>query len=665
MKHALLRILIAAVSLVIAGLLISEQQIAGAFAEARAGAEHDFDILLTVQSTAKLTITAEDASRGYVQSGDADALVKYDEARRALSEHLTRLRWLIRDDDRSVRAVYHIGSLLARWIREVAEPAIAQRRAQGRDSAVSTSAARSGARELSTAIVDQLRAELDRLLSREVTRGSRHARLQAVQLGAQRLVLATAGLAALIALVFGTRLSRRITSSVLRLVRASEALARGEFDVPISDEAYELGTIAQSLRCTASALRARDVEANTVVAVGRTLASPASIPELLERIFTVLEPALSVSRIAVSAVEDPLLRTIARFPLDSGVALLAPRFVGEKSIAHRLRADPDVLVVDATLDRFEEDALARGQGMTCYAVVPLLTDGQLTGIAWLFGPPSAAWMEPAPRRLLTIVGRQIAGSLENATLAGRLEAQYTALLQASSAKSNFLALMSHELRTPLNSIIGFSEILIDGRFGTLNERQSRFVGNVHQSGRHLLRLIEELLDLSKIEAGKMEIQLSDCPLGSLVTDAVTTLQPLVTSKQLHVDLSGVTQASIPSIRADRLRVLQVLYNLLSNAVKFTPVGGRIVIRCEVAGGGSSVRTSITDTGPGIAPDELARLFQAFTQLSEGRKSGGTGLGLALSRQLITLMGGALACESTVGAGSTFYFELKAAPRTTT
>jgi protein-histidine pros-kinase len=220
----------------------------------------------------------------------------------------------------------------------------------------------------------------------------------------------------------------------------------------------------------------------------------------------------------------------------------------------------------------------------------------------------------------------------------------------SEAKSQFLATMSHELRTPLNSILGFSQLLADGRAGELNDRQGRYVDNIQTSGRHLLALINDVLDLSKVEAGRMSMNIEPVSVASIIQDAVAKVRPLAESKPLTLD---VRRGAGAHVLADRRRLEQVLLNLLSNAIKFTPGGGSVTVQSEVRD--QQVAVSVTDTGIGIAADELDRIFEEFTQLDAGRDRDheGTGLGLALSRRLVRLMRGDINVRSEPGVGSTF------------
>jgi PAS domain S-box-containing protein len=227
---------------------------------------------------------------------------------------------------------------------------------------------------------------------------------------------------------------------------------------------------------------------------------------------------------------------------------------------------------------------------------------------------------------------------------------------ANRAKSNFLANMSHELRTPLNAIIGFSELLGDQTFGELNERQSRYVNNVLSSGRHLLQLVNDILDLAKIEAGRLILEPESIDLGSLLRDLQRGLEPLASAKGLSIALE--VAPDLPALTADAAKVKQIMYNLLSNAIKFTKDGGRIGVRAATAldpSGEQQIQISVWDTGVGIAPADLERIFLEFEQVDSTyvRQQEGTGLGLALTKRLVEAHGGRIWVESTVNEGSTF------------
>lgn len=228
--------------------------------------------------------------------------------------------------------------------------------------------------------------------------------------------------------------------------------------------------------------------------------------------------------------------------------------------------------------------------------------------------------------------------------------------RANQLKGRFIANMSHELRTPLNSILGFSDVLLDRIFGELNENQERYVKNIHSSGKHLLELINNVLDLAKIEAGKYEMVYETFPVDDVVSDVVNIMKSLAEKKFIEISVS--IGEDISNITADRVKLKQILYNLLSNAIKFTPEGGMVGV--DVAKEENIiefVKFSVWDTGIGIGPEDREKIFDEFEQAnsSYSRKYGGAGLGLALTKKLVELHGGNITVESTLGEGSTFSF----------
>jgi signal transduction histidine kinase/ActR/RegA family two-component response regulator len=240
----------------------------------------------------------------------------------------------------------------------------------------------------------------------------------------------------------------------------------------------------------------------------------------------------------------------------------------------------------------------------------------------------------------------------------KLQESNLELQRANSLKSEFLANMSHELRTPLNAVIGFSELLLDTTAGVLTGEQKDYVADILSSGRHLLELINEILDLSKIEAGKMKLSVEEFEIGPVIEEAMALLR--VEAGRKHIELvSDVGEASIEA-QADRGKVRQVLNNLLSNAVKFTPPGGRVTLRASREG--ERVAVSVIDTGIGIKEEDQERIFQAFTQVdgSYSRRYQGTGLGLTLVKKFVEMQGGRVTLTSRFGEGSDFSFSLPAA-----
>ena len=221
---------------------------------------------------------------------------------------------------------------------------------------------------------------------------------------------------------------------------------------------------------------------------------------------------------------------------------------------------------------------------------------------------------------------------------------------ASQTKSLFLANASHELRTPLNAIIGFSEILTSDPSEPLTPRQREYLQHILQSGRHLLMLINDILDLSKVEAGKMDLNFEPTAVDDATRNALDSLAPIAEKKGVHLEI-GIAP-DLPPLKADPLRFRQMLFNLLSNAIKFTPEGGTVTLRAKLGDG--SLQISVTDTGVGIKAEDLPRLFQEFQQLPSSRGvAEGTGLGLALTKRLVEAHGGTIEAASTEGYGATF------------
>ncbi len=233
----------------------------------------------------------------------------------------------------------------------------------------------------------------------------------------------------------------------------------------------------------------------------------------------------------------------------------------------------------------------------------------------------------------------------------KLQQSNQELQRANSLKSEFLANMSHELRTPLNAIIGFSELLLDKSFGSLTDDQRDYVADILSSGRHLLELINDILDLSKIEAGKMKLTIEEFELAPVPEEALALLRVEAGRKQIEL----IAELPEPSllVRADRSKIKQIMYNLLSNAVKFTPPGGRVTLRAATAG--ALLEIAVADTGIGIRVEDQERIFQAFTQVdgSYARKYQGTGLGLTLVKKFVEMHGGRIRLESRLGEGTTF------------
>ena len=278
---------------------------------------------------------------------------------------------------------------------------------------------------------------------------------------------------------------------------------------------------------------------------------------------------------------------------------------------------------------------------------------------WSSGASGPATSPRRPLDLLETFASQSALALLNAQLFRELKEQSVELELASRHKSEFLASMSHELRTPLNAVLGFSEVLLERMFGDINERQEEYLRDIHGSGKHLLELLNEILDLSKVEAGRMELEYSSFDLRPLLEDAAVHA-PRARRRARHRPARRGRATTSARSYSDELRLKQVVLNLMTNAVKFTGDGGSVVVRA-VRDGPRDRRSRSTDTGIGVPEADRERIFESFQQGGRGSsREEGTGLGLTLSRRIVELLGGRMWLESEVGVGSTFGFSLPAA-----
>jgi GAF domain-containing protein len=314
-----------------------------------------------------------------------------------------------------------------------------------------------------------------------------------------------------------------------------------------------------------------------------------------------------------------------------------------------------VQVADITAGSYSSpisDALIEA-GYRAVVAVPLIREDHLIG-AMTMNRKTPGEFPAETIELLQTFATQSALAIQNARLFREIEEKSRQLEVASQHKSEFLANMSHELRTPLNAIIGFSEVLTDRMFGDLNEKQDEYLKDIYASGTHLLSLINDILDLSKIEAGRMELELTDFDLPTAIENALTLVRERAGRRSIALHTSIDTR--LGQIQADERKIRQVVLNLLSNAIKFTPEGGRIEVRAEPKDG--FVEISVSDTGVGIAPEDQEKVFEEFRQVgTAAKKVEGTGLGLTLCRKFVELHGGRISVKSEEGVGSTFTFTI--------
>jgi len=349
---------------------------------------------------------------------------------------------------------------------------------------------------------------------------------------------------------------------------------------------------------------------------------------------------------ATHNLDPDLVGTLRASPLRKGEGTM-----GRAAETREPTQIADIAVAGAYQSHIRDTLL--GAGYRALLSVPLLLEGEVIGSLSLNRHAPGEFPSEVVEVLKTFA-TQSALAIQNARLFREIADKSRQLEAASRHKSEFLANMSHELRTPLNAIIGFSEVLNERMFGELNEKQAEYLKDIHASGQHLLSLINDILDLSKIEAGRMELELTRFDLPQAVDNALTLVRERAARR--GIALRHAVDEGLGQVTGDERKIKQVLLNLLSNALKFTPEGGRIDVSAHTADGMAEI--SVTDTGIGIAAEHHGAVFEEFRQVGEAeKKAEGTGLGLALCRKFVELHGGRIWVKSQIGSGSTFAFTL--------
>jgi signal transduction histidine kinase len=325
---------------------------------------------------------------------------------------------------------------------------------------------------------------------------------------------------------------------------------------------------------------------------------------------------------------------------------------GRKTVAGRTLLEGKIVhVSDVRSEPEYPEQAAKLSGNRTILGVPLLREGTTIGVITLTRSSVKPFTDKQIE-LVTAFADQAVIAIENVRLFDEIHDKSRQLAEASQHKSQFLANMSHELRTPLNAILGYTELMLDNVYGNTPDNMRTVLQRIESNGKHLLGLINDVLDLSKIEAGQLSLSLTDYSLKEMVQTVFSAVEPLAAEKQLALKIE--VPAGLPRGRGDERRLMQVLLNLVGNAIKFTDAG-EVSIKGSLANGAFNV--SVRDTGPGISQADQAKLFQLFQQAdsSTTKKKGGTGLGLAISRQIIEMHGGSIWVESSPGRGATFAF----------
>jgi signal transduction histidine kinase/HAMP domain-containing protein len=344
----------------------------------------------------------------------------------------------------------------------------------------------------------------------------------------------------------------------------------------------------------------------------------------------------------------------ADIPRPSTRTISPASVLGRAFLERRTVQVADMLAGDVAKEFSEGAQFARRMGHRTVMVTPLVREGVAIGAIAMRRDEVHPFSDKQIALLETFASQAVI-AIENVRLFTELQERTSQLQVANRHKDEFLANMSHELRTPLNAIIGFSEVMLERMFGELTDKQEEYLNDILSSGRHLLSLINDILDLSKIEAGRMELDVADFNLPVAIDNALTLVHERAARRGLT--LTQDVDERLGDFRGDERKIKQVLLNLLSNAIKFTPEGGKVQVRAELKG--EVVEIAVADTGVGIAPEDQEMVFEEFRQVGTdvAKKHEGTGLGLALSRRFVELHGGNLWLESEVGVGSTFTFAL--------
>jgi signal transduction histidine kinase len=456
----------------------------------------------------------------------------------------------------------------------------------------------------------------------------------------------------------------KLMEARLKLIAAGDLAQR--VDVPNRDE---LGGLAAQFNQMAIELEARTRELTRLVdelrALGEVSQAVSSSLELETVLDTIVARAAQISAAHGGVIYEydsstQELHVQSAYRLDEDLAEImrvAPIRLGE-GVAGRAVAQRAPFQVADVLDKHAYDvgrirtAFER-HGYRSVVAVPLLFEQQILGALVVWGKETGSF-PPEVVDLLQTFANQSVLAIQNARLYREIGAKSRQLEVASQHKSEFLANMSHELRTPLNAVIGFSEVLIDRMFGELNEKQEEYLKDIYASGTHLLSLINDILDLSKIEAGRMELELTDFHLPTAIDNALMLVRERAGRRSiaLHTSIDN----RFGHIQADERKVRQVVLNLLSNAIKFTPEGGRIEVGAQPKD--RFIEVSVSDTGVGIAPEDQEAVFEEFRQVgAAAKKVEGTGLGLTLCRKFVELHGGRIWVKSEIGVGSTFTFTI--------
>ena len=458
------------------------------------------------------------------------------------------------------------------------------------------------------------------------------------------------------------------SSEIVNKTKSGQLIPIADTNAPILDDNDNIiGFIAVQTDITErkraeEALKRRNEYLAASAEIGRLVTSTLDLNTIFSRTVNLIAERFGYYHSAIFVVEETGFNAIMQEAVGPAAEEMKRAEhslpVNEKSIVGKATFNGEPVIVNNTaLDATHKfnPLLPETQAE---AAIPLRVGSRIIG-ALDIQATSVGAFTPDDISVLQILADQVAIAIDNARSYELSQQAVAEMREIDRLKSQFLANMSHELRTPLNSIIGFSRVILKGIDGAITELQQQDLTAIYNSGQHLLGLINDVLDLAKIEAGKMELAFDEVNIADLINSVASTTSGLIKDKPIKFVKN--IQSDLPPVRADAIRVRQVMINLISNAAKFTEAGD-IALDAHLQpgpAGRSEILISVTDTGPGIAPEDQAKLFQAFSQVDDSptRKTGGTGLGLSISQQLVQMHGGQIGIHSVVGKGSTFYFTL--------
>jgi PAS domain S-box-containing protein len=468
---------------------------------------------------------------------------------------------------------------------------------------------------------------------------------------------------------WGTLLSKQaVTGELINKTKDGRLIHIAGTNSPILDEKGNvLGFLAvhhdiSDRKKAEDELQKRNTYLAASAEISRLVTSTLDLNAIFSRTVNLINEKFGFYHAAIFIVEETGFNAVLREATGvAGAEMKLNRHtlqVNSKSIVGKVTGDGQAVVVNNTA----HDPLHKINPLLpetrAETAIPLRIGGRIIGAIDIQAKTENAFTDDEIAVLQTLAD-QVAVAIDNARSFELSQQAVMEMREIDRLKSQFLANMSHELRTPLNSIIGFSRVIIKGIDGPVTELQQQDLTAIYNSGQHLLALINDILDSAKIEAGKMELAFDEVNISDMVNSALSTLSGLI--KDRPIEVKRTIEPNLPTVRADAIRIRQVMINLLSNAAKFTDEGD-ILVKVGLQRGPTErkeVIVSVTDTGTGISKQDQEKLFQAFSQVDDSptRKTGGTGLGLSICQQLVNMHGGRIWVESEVGKGSTFYFTL--------